>query len=142
MTAIRRWLLLGLGCSCAALGCDDQPDKPPSATPSAPSRTATPEATVTPKPAGPPDFEIDTLSAKVGFERALLDKNDGRTMLQSLLKRGVYGSWHHVSREHLPKYSNEFAFRWSNNKISDGARMAVAVPLFDGKRLMYRQPAS
>jgi transposase-like protein len=58
----------------------------------------------------------------------------------SLLKRGVYGAWHHVSREHLPKYSNEFAFRWSNNKITDGARMAVAVPLFDGKRLMYRQP--
>ena len=60
----------------------------------------------------------------------------------SLLKRGVYGAWHHVSREHLPKYSNEFAFRWSNNKISDGARMAVAVPLFDGKRLLYRQPAN
>ncbi len=60
----------------------------------------------------------------------------------SLLKRGVYGSWHHVSREHLPKYSNEFAFRWSNSKISDGARLAVAVPLFDGKRLMYRQPAN
>jgi len=60
----------------------------------------------------------------------------------SLLKRGVYGSWHHVSREHLPKYSNEFAFRWSNSRITDGARMAVAVPLFDGKRLMYRQPAA
>ena len=76
-------MLLGLGCSFAALGCDDKPDKPPTTTPSA---TVTPEATVAPKPAGPPDFEIDTLSAKVGFERALLDKNDGRTMLQSLLK--------------------------------------------------------
>jgi transposase-like protein len=42
----------------------------------------------------------------------------------SLLKRGVYGAWHHVSREHLPKYANEFAF------------------LIDGKRLMYRQPAN
>jgi hypothetical protein len=27
----------------------------------------------------------------------------------SLLKRGVYGSWHHVSKEHLPKYANEFS---------------------------------
>jgi hypothetical protein len=79
----RQCLVLGLGCSFAALGCEDKPDKPPSTTPSA---TTTPEATAAPKPAGPPDFEIDTLSAKVGFERALLDKNDGRTMLQSLLK--------------------------------------------------------
>jgi len=60
----------------------------------------------------------------------------------SLLKRGVYGSWHHVSREHLPKYSNEFAFRWSHSKITDGARMTVAIPLFDGKRLLYRQPTA
>ena len=29
----------------------------------------------------------------------------------SLLKRGVVGAWHHVSREHLPKYANGFAFR-------------------------------
>lgn len=58
----------------------------------------------------------------------------------SLLKRGVYGSWHHVSREHLPKYANEFAFRWTHNKITDGARMVKAVPMFDGKRLFYRQP--
>ena len=60
----------------------------------------------------------------------------------SLLKRGIYGSWHHVSREHLPKYANEFAFRWSNNKITDGARMAKMPPLFDGKRLLYRQPVN
>jgi transposase-like protein len=60
----------------------------------------------------------------------------------SLLKRGVYGSWHHVSREHLPKYANEFAFRWGTSKLTDGARMAAAVPLFEGKRLMYRKPGN
>jgi transposase-like protein len=60
----------------------------------------------------------------------------------SLLKKGVYGSWHHVSREHLPKYANEFAFRWGTNKLTDGARMATMPPLFDGKRLMYRQPTN
>jgi transposase-like protein len=47
----------------------------------------------------------------------------------SLLKRGVYGSWHHVSKEHLPKYSNEFAFRWNTRHLSDGARMVAAIPL-------------
>jgi hypothetical protein len=60
----------------------------------------------------------------------------------SLLKRGIYGSWHHISREHLPKYADEFAFRWGTNKLTDGARMAAIVPLFDVKRLMYRQPVN
>ena len=56
----------------------------------------------------------------------------------SLLKRGVYGAWHHVSREHLPKYANEFAFRWNHRKISDGERMQRAVMAIAGKRLSYR----
>ncbi len=60
----------------------------------------------------------------------------------SLLKRGVYGSWHHVSREHLPKYANEFAFRWSHRATTDGKRMRNFVPLTNGKRLYYRQPAN
>jgi hypothetical protein len=38
----------------------------------------------------------------------------------SLLKRGVVGAWHHVSREHLPKDANEFAFRWSHRNMTDG----------------------
>ena len=36
----------------------------------------------------------------------------------SLLKRGVYGSWHCVSREHLPKYASEFEYRWNTRKQS------------------------
>lgn len=59
----------------------------------------------------------------------------------SLLKRGVYGSWHHVSREHLPKYANEFAFRWNTRKDTDGTRMVKAIALTEGKRLTYRQTA-
>lgn len=56
----------------------------------------------------------------------------------SLLKRGVVGSWHHVSREHLPKYANEFAFRWTHSHITDGERMAVFIPMIADKRLTYR----
>jgi transposase-like protein len=57
----------------------------------------------------------------------------------SLLKRGVHGSWHHVSREHLPKYAGEFAFRWNHRHVSDGKRMVAAVEHSEGKRLTYRQ---
>jgi transposase-like protein len=59
----------------------------------------------------------------------------------SLLKRGVHGAWHNVSREHLPKYVNEFEFRWNTRKLTDGARMAAGIPMVEGKRLFYRRPA-
>jgi hypothetical protein len=81
------WLLsLGL-CLGAVAACDDKPQKPAGENAATPP-TPTPEATAsTPaKPKGPPDFEIDTLSAKVGFERALLDQRDGRDNLTKLLK--------------------------------------------------------
>jgi transposase-like protein len=57
----------------------------------------------------------------------------------SLLKRGVHGSWHHVSREHLPKYAGEFAFRWNYRDVTDGERTKSAVGMMEGKRLTYRQ---
>jgi transposase-like protein len=57
----------------------------------------------------------------------------------SLIKRGVMGSFHHVSREHLARYADEFAFRWSNRKLNDGQRMEVCIEQIEGKRLTYRQ---
>jgi transposase-like protein len=60
----------------------------------------------------------------------------------ALLKRGVHGAWHSVSREHLQKYTNEFSFRWNTRKLSDGARFAVGLPQIEGKRLMYRRPVN
>jgi hypothetical protein len=57
----------------------------------------------------------------------------------SLLKRGVHGAWHNVSREHLQKYVNEFAFRWNTRKDTDGDRMEKFAGMIGGKRLTYRQ---
>jgi hypothetical protein len=57
----------------------------------------------------------------------------------SLLKRGVVGAWHHVSREHLPKYADEVAFRWTNRKVTDGERTVLAIQATEGKRLTYQQ---
>jgi transposase-like protein len=57
----------------------------------------------------------------------------------SLIKRGVMGSFHSVSREHLHRYADEFAFRWNNRGITDGQRMEVAIEQVSGKRLTYRQ---
>lgn len=57
----------------------------------------------------------------------------------SLLKRGVYGAFHHVSEDHLHRYCDEFSFRWNNRKVTDGQRTANALQAIEGKRLTYRQ---
>ena len=44
----------------------------------------------------------------------------------SLLKRGVNGIYHHVSREHLARYCDEFAFRYENRKSTDSERVQDA----------------
>ena len=43
----------------------------------------------------------------------------------SLLKRGIYGIYHHVSPEHLHRYINEFTYRYNNRKMTDGSRFDV-----------------
>jgi transposase-like protein len=55
-----------------------------------------------------------------------------------LLKRGVYGVYHHVSKKHLHRYVGEFEFRYNARKISDGDRTEMAIAGFEGKRLKYR----
>jgi len=56
----------------------------------------------------------------------------------ALLKRGVYGTFHHVSEEHLDRYVQEFVFRWDHRNITDGERMTMAASKVTGKRLMYK----
>lgn len=57
----------------------------------------------------------------------------------ALLKRGVIGSFHHVSKNHLDRYCDEFSFRRNHRKVSDSDRTATAIKATKGKRLMYRQ---
>lgn len=57
----------------------------------------------------------------------------------SLFKRAIIGAWHHISREHLPRYANEFAFRWNTRHDTDGQRLGKFVQWIEGKRLTYRQ---
>jgi transposase-like protein len=63
----------------------------------------------------------------------------------SILKRGIYGVYHHVSQEHLKRYLCEFDFRY-NYRIAlgfnDAARATLAIKGIVGKRLTYRQPGS
>jgi transposase-like protein len=59
----------------------------------------------------------------------------------SILKRGIYGVYQHVSRHHLHRYLDEFDFRYSNRDLDDAERADAALRGAEGKRLLYRQPA-
>jgi transposase-like protein len=57
----------------------------------------------------------------------------------SLLKRGIVGTYHHVSQQHLSRYVSEFDFRYNNRKIKDGERADIALKGIEGKRLTYQE---
>jgi len=44
----------------------------------------------------------------------------------SLIKRGIFGSFHHVSKQYLPLYLNEFSFRHNNRENPDMFSAVVA----------------
>ena len=56
----------------------------------------------------------------------------------SLLKRGVVGTFHHISAQHLPLYLAEFDHRHNCRKMSDGERTDVGLTKAVGKRLIYK----
>lgn len=58
----------------------------------------------------------------------------------AILKRGVYGTFHHLSRKHLHRYASEFQYRWNARRMTDGERMKAMFTLVNGRRLFYKQP--
>jgi hypothetical protein len=60
----------------------------------------------------------------------------------SIFKRGVIGTYHHVSAEHLKRYLGEFDFRHNERValgVDDTQRTAKAIRGAAGKRLTYQQ---
>jgi hypothetical protein len=82
-----------LAFAAATLGCEDEPKKNPFDKPKDAPIPA-PPASAIPKPDVAPILEIDTVSPKVGFERALLQHPEGKAQLTNLLsdaKRWIEG---------------------------------------------------
>jgi hypothetical protein len=60
----------------------------------------------------------------------------------AVLKRGVYGTFHHVSEAHLNRYLAEFDFRYNTRSalgITDTERSDELLRGIAGKRLTYRR---
>lgn len=56
------------------------------------------------------------------------------------LKRGINGTFHHVSKQHLHRYLAEFDFKYNSRKMTDSDRREAALKGFNGKRLLLHDP--
>jgi len=75
------------------------------------------------------------------FVRGIVHTNFAESY-HSLLKRGVFGIFHHVSDKHLPRYLREFEFRWNRRELADFDMLTQAIQGAGGKRLTYQRPIS
>ena len=59
----------------------------------------------------------------------------------AVLKRGVYGTFHHVSPKHLGRYTDEFAWRLNEGNVKNHTteRLDSMVGAISGKRLTYER---
>jgi len=58
------------------------------------------------------------------------------------LKRQITGTHHHTSKRHLPKYLEEYDYKYNTRGQSDGDRTVAAIRGAEGKRLTLYKSAS
>ena len=56
----------------------------------------------------------------------------------ALVKRGIVGVYHNVSKDYLHRYLWQFDFMWNSRKMNDGERTISAIKSAEGKRLTYQ----
>jgi transposase-like protein len=79
--------------------------------------------------------ETVTHSAKE-YARGDVNTNTAESSF-ALVKRGIIGTYHNVSKEYLHRYLWQFDFVWNTRKMNDGERTVEAIKSAEGKRLMY-----
>ena len=63
---------------------------------------------------------------------------NGIESLWAMLKRGIYGTYHHVSEKHAGRYATEFAGRHNNRPNDTIDQVRSVIRGMDGKRLRYQ----
>lgn len=56
----------------------------------------------------------------------------------AIIKRSYRGIYHHISKRYLPRYCNEFNFRWNHRDKSEGEMLQEAIKMTKGKKLTYK----
>lgn len=105
------------------------------------ARLMTDEATYYKKP-GKHFAKHETVNhARGEYSRGDVTSNTAESSF-AILKRGLTGTFHNVSEQHLQRYCVEFDFRWNTRQslgFNDADRAAVAMKGIVGKRLTYRR---
>lgn len=57
----------------------------------------------------------------------------------SLFKKGLYGSFHHVSKKHLGRYCNEFSYRFNRRHDQPNLFAETTKNLLRGEKLPYKK---
>lgn len=79
--------------------------------------------------------------SKGEYSRGAVTTNSAESSF-ALLKRGLHGTFHAVSEQHLQRYATEFDFRWNTRQAcgyDDSQRAAELLRNVSGKRLTYRR---
>ena len=63
---------------------------------------------------------------------------NGMESFWSMLKRGIVGTFHKLSAEHLERYTNEFEGRHNSRGSDTSDQMSAMIRGVDGKQLRYR----
>lgn len=78
-----------------------------------------------------------TVHSRKEYARGAVHSNTAESSF-ALVKRGIIGTYHNVSREYLHRYLWQFDFVWNSRKMNDGERTVLAIKSAEGKRLMYK----
>jgi transposase-like protein len=85
-------------------------------------------------------FDHETVNHSAGeFMRDGVSTNSIESVW-AVFKRGVYGTFHHISPKHLGRYVDEFTFRLNEGNVARHTtqRIASFVDAAEGKRLTYK----
>ena len=83
-------------------------------------------------------FEHEAVKHSVGEYVRDQAHTNGIESFWATLKRGYYGTYHHISAKHLHRYVREFAGRHNHRPRDTEAMMQDTFAALIGKRLMYR----
>lgn len=88
------------------------------------------------------DFAHEVVNHGIGeYVRGLAHTNTIESYF-AILKRGITGTYHHVSQQHLKRYLAEFDFRYNERislEVTDAERATKAVAGVVGKRVTYQE---
>ena len=80
-----------------------------------------------------------TLHSNREFSRGDGNHSNTAENFFSILKRGVVGTYHHMSATHMHRYLAEFDLRYSTKDKTDTDRAADILKGMEGRRLTYRR---